>query len=119
MSVAVVFMAPVIIIAAHLCIDASFFTIAWFALLSFILLPMFCCGVRKISAAYSMRGTAMERYNCHIYLAFIPQDVQDSLPNWISQSCPFVITAAHCTFQFNLLSTITPRNLAVSFDGMR
>ncbi|KAF8231007.1 hypothetical protein L208DRAFT_1472501 [Tricholoma matsutake] len=118
MSVAVVFIAPIIMIAAHLCIDASIFTIAWFALQSFILLPTFCCGVRKMSVAYNIWGTAMERYSCHMCLAFIPWDVWDSLPNWTSQSCPFAIAAAHCDFQFSLLSTITPRNLAVSFDSM-
>jgi hypothetical protein len=118
MSVTVVFIAPVILSATHLCTDANLFTIACLAFPSFILLPMFCHGVRNISAAYSMWGTVMDKYSCHMYPAFIPWDVWASLPNWISLSCPFARAAAHCPFQFSWLSTITPRNLAVSFDGI-
>jgi hypothetical protein len=33
-------------------------------------------------------------------------------------SCPFARVDAHCPFQFSLLSTMTPRNLAISFDGI-
>jgi hypothetical protein len=51
MSVAVVFIAPVIIIVAHLCMDASFLMMAWWFRLLLSHLPTFCCGVRKMSAA--------------------------------------------------------------------
>ena len=71
-----------------------------------------------MSAAYNIRGTAMERYSCRMYFALIPRDARASRPNCISQSCPFAIAAAHCPFQFSLLSTMTPRNFAVSFEGM-
>jgi len=71
-----------------------------------------------MSAAYSMRGTAMERYSCCVYFTLIPWDTHASLLNCIIQSCPLAREAMHCPFQFNLLSTITPKNLAVSFDGM-
>ena len=118
-SNAVVFKAPVIMIAAHLCMDASLFTMAQVLWLSFACFPTFCCGVRKTSAAYNMWGTAMERYSCHVYFTLIPCDARASLLNWISQSCPLASAAAHCPFQFSLLSMTTPRNLAVSFDGMR
>ena len=117
-SVAVVFIAPVIMSTAHLCTDASLFTEACLAHPSFITLPTFCHGVRKTSAAYSIHGTAMERYSCHIYFVLIPQDNWASCLNWISQSYPFTIAATHCPFQFNLLSTMMPRNFAISFQGM-
>jgi hypothetical protein len=93
--VTVVFITPVIMSAACLCTDASLFTVACFDYLSFDALPMFCHGVRKMSAAYNIFGTAMERYSCHMYFALIPQDDCASCPNWMSQSCPFVNAATH------------------------
>jgi hypothetical protein len=50
--------------------------------------------------------------------AVTPHEAWVSLPNCIVYSCPLARAAAHCAFQLSLLSTITPRNLAVSFDGM-
>ena len=118
-SVATVFIAPVIMMVACLCIDASLVTMACLARPSFVLLPTFCCGVRNMSAAYKIQGTAIERYSCHIYLVFVPHDECAILPNWISQSWPLASATAHCPFQFSLLSTITPRNFTISFDGIR
>ena len=60
----------------------------------------------------------MERYSCRMYLAHIPCEVFASLLNWINQSCPFASAAAHWPFQLSLLSTTTPRNLAISFEGI-
>ena len=80
-SVAVVFIAPVIIIAAHHWIDASLFSTARLLSDEVLLLPAFCWGVRNMSAAYSMRGIAMERYSCRVNLARVPYDVFASLLN--------------------------------------
>jgi len=118
-SVVTVFIAPVIMMVAHLCIDDSLVTMACLAHLSFALLPIFCCGVRNMSAVYNIWGMAIERYSCHIYLAFVPCDECAILPNWISQSWPLASAAVPCPFQFSLLSTMTPRNFTVSFDGIR
>ena len=62
----------------------------------------------------------MERYSCRMYLAHIPCEVFASLlpVNWINQSCPFASAAAHWPFQLSLLSTMMPRNLAISFEGI-
>ena len=62
---------------------------------------------------------AMDKYSCRMYLARVPCEVFASLLNWMSQSCPFASAAAHWPFQLSLLSTTIPRNLAVSFDGIR
>jgi hypothetical protein len=48
-----------------------------------------------------------------------PLDALVICANWIIHVCSFARAAAHCPFQFSLLSTITPRNLAVSADEMR
>jgi hypothetical protein len=47
-SIAVVFIAPVIMIAACVCIDANLFIMAQLFWLSFAYLPMFCCGVKQM-----------------------------------------------------------------------
>ena len=96
MSVAIVFIAPVIVRVAHLWIDASLLIVAWLAHSQFV----------------------MDKYNCWIYFAFIPCDAQAILLNWMSQSCPLARVVVHWAFQFSLLSTITPRNCAMSFDCM-
>ena len=70
-----------IMMAARLCIDASLVTMACLACPSFVLLLTFCCGVRNMSAAYNIRGTAIKRYSCCIYLAFVPHDKCAILPN--------------------------------------
>jgi hypothetical protein len=62
-SVAVVLIAPVIIIAAHLWIAVSLFTMARLDPSSFVLVPVFHCTVRKMSAAYNIWGIAMDKYN--------------------------------------------------------
>lgn len=80
MSMAVVLMAPVIIIAACYWIDASFVSTACFVLLlSEVFMPTFWCGVRKISAVYSILGIAMEIYSWQKYLACIPLVVRTIL----------------------------------------
>jgi hypothetical protein len=61
MSMAVVLIAPVIIIATLLCIEASLFNTTCFIFLSFVFLPTFCCGVKNTSVAYSILRTAMDR----------------------------------------------------------
>ena len=55
-SVAVVFLAPVIIIAACCWIDASLFITAWLLGDDMRLLPAFCWGVRNMSAAKTCGG---------------------------------------------------------------
>ena len=118
MSVATDFIAPVIMIAARRWIDASLLSTARLLGDEALLLPAFCWGFKNMSAAYSIRGMAMERYSCRVNLARVHCDVFASLLNWISQSCPFASATAQWPFQLSLLSTITPRNLAVSFDGI-
>jgi hypothetical protein len=61
MSVAVVLIAPVIIIAACRWIVASLLMIAQQDFPFVALVVVFRCGVRKMSAAYSMHGAAIER----------------------------------------------------------
>jgi hypothetical protein len=117
-SVAVVLIAPVIMIAAFLWIIASLLMTAWPNALFFGVRFAFFCGVRNISAAYNMRGTAMERYSFQTYLTITPCDALAILPNCRIQSWPFARAAAHCPFQFILLSMMMPRNLAVFFDGI-
>ena len=117
-SVAVVLMAPVIIIAACCCIDVSLVSIACFALLFSVFLPMFCFGVRNMSVAYNICGIVMDRYSWQKYLACTPFDVCAILLNWINHSWPFVSVVAYCAFQFSLLLIMTSRNLMDSFDGM-
>jgi hypothetical protein len=117
-SVAVVLIAPVIMIAAFLWIIASLLMMAWPDASFFGVWFAFFCGVRNISAAYNMRGTAMERYSFQTYLAVTPHDALVILLNCRIQSWPFIRAAAHCPFQFILLLTMMPRNLAVSFDSM-
>jgi len=68
--------------------------------------------------AYSMRGTAMVMYSLHTYLAVVLHDTHVILVNWIIQLCPFAKAVAPCAFQLSLLLTTTPRNFAVSADGM-
>ena len=119
MSVAMVLIAPVIIISACCCMDASLFTIACLGLPLPTLLPTFFCGVRKMSAAYNMCGTVMVRYSLCTYLAMVLCDAHVILANWIIQLCPFARAAAPCAFQLSLLLTIFPRNFAVSTGGMQ
>jgi hypothetical protein len=118
MSVAVVFMAPIIMITAHLCSNASLLSMACFVFLSLVFLPTFCWGVRKISVVYSILGTAIDMYSCHRYLACAPLDAHAILSNWINHPCFFAKASVHCLFQLSLLSMVTPKNLAVSLDGM-
>ena len=118
MSVAVIFIAPGIIRAVCLWINANLLIAAWLECSHFALFPMFCCEVRKMSAAYNIYGTAMDRYNSYMYFAFILHDAWAILPNWMSQSCPLARAVAHWAFQFSLLSTIIPRKCAMSFDCM-
>ena len=74
-------------------------------------LPTFLCGVRK-------SGIAMEMYSCQKYFAWVPFIVVAILLNLDNQSCPSARVAAPCAFQVSLLSTVTPKNLTVSFDGI-
>jgi hypothetical protein len=69
MSVAVVLMAPVIMMAACRCMAVSLFMIPWLDFPSFDLVAIFRCGVRKMSAAYNICGTAIERYSLRTYFA--------------------------------------------------
>ena len=48
----------------------------------------------------------------------IPFVVIAILLNLDSQSCPLASAEAAWAFQVSLLSTITPRNLAVTFEGI-
>ena len=53
-----------------------------------------------------------------MHLAHKPWVVLVILPNCINNICPLAKAAATWSFQFSLLSTITPRNFADSFDGI-
>ena len=71
-----------------------------------------------MSAAYSIRGIAIEMYNWQKYLAWTPFIIMTILLNLDSQSWPLARAAAAWAFQVSLLSMITPKNLAVSLDGI-
>ena len=75
-------------------------------------------GVRKMSAAYKICGMAVGIYSWQKYLAWMPLVVSMICLNLDSQSWPLVRAAAPWAFQVSLLLTMTPRNLAVSFDGI-
>lgn len=72
-----------------------------------------------MSAAYSIWGMAIDVYNWRKNLAWMPLVVRVILLNCMIQSCPLASAVAHCAFQLSFLSMVTPRNLAVSFEGMR
>jgi hypothetical protein len=48
--------------------------IPWLDFPSFDFVAIFHCGVRKMSAAYNIHGTAIERYSLWTYFALAPLD---------------------------------------------
>ena len=62
---------------------------------------------------------AVEMYSWRKYLAWVPLVVSAIRLNLDSQSWPLARAVVPWAFQVSLLSTMTPRNLAMSFDGIR
>ena len=75
--------------------------------------------MRNTSAVYRIWGIAVERYRCQKCIVCISFVVEAILLNLASQSWPFASAAALWAFQLSLLSMMTPKNLAVSFDSIR
>ncbi len=72
MSAAVVRIAPVMRIAAFLCIEARQFTVCMLLFPSFRFFLVHLCGFKKTSAAYKILGMAIEIYVSRMHSLEIP-----------------------------------------------
>ena len=110
MSLAVVRMAPRIVISAFLCADCTLSMNLIEPVLLLLAVDRLCGAVYHISAVYVILGTATVRYSCLIPLGDTPDDVRASLLIRLIYASADCVARSYCAFHLSLESNRTPRN---------